>query len=158
MIALRQEARIIGGPIRLAKHSDIASLAGMERACFRTDRIDEPEFRALLSDTDVRIFVCAEAKALYGLLVFVVRRAERHGYIYSLAVAERRRGEGLARRLVEAACRAARDLGLAEMILEVRPDNGPALVTYQTLGFVTSGRVENWYQDGSAAIIMSHRL
>lgn len=158
MTAIRQETRIIGGLTRLANSSDIASLVRMERECFQTDQIDEAEFEGLLSDPDSRIYVRAAAYGLSGSIVLILRRAKRQGYIYSLAVAERCRGEGLARRLVEAACEAARDMDLAEMTLEVRPDNGPALLTYQSLGFVASGRVENWYQDGCAAIIMSRRI
>lgn len=55
-------------------------------------------------------------------------------YVLNLAVAPDMRGQGLARRLLEAAVAKARNLGLAEIHLDTAADR-PAVAFYERLGF-----------------------
>lgn len=57
------------------------------------------------------------------------------GWLYYLASASSRRGEGIARRLVEHAEHLLLDLGCPKVQLMVRPDNDIAQGFYEALGF-----------------------
>lgn len=57
------------------------------------------------------------------------------GWIYYLASAPARRGEGIGRDLVEAAEEALLELGCPKVQLMVRPDNEEVLGFYDTLGY-----------------------
>ena len=67
------------------------------------------------------------------------------GWIYYLASAPQRRGEGIARSLVEAAEEALLELGCPKVQLMVRPENDEALGFYDALGYerfatITTGK------------------
>jgi ribosomal protein S18 acetylase RimI-like enzyme len=57
------------------------------------------------------------------------------GWLYYLATAPRRRGEGIARALVTAAEEALLELGCPKVQLMVRPDNDAVLGFYDALGY-----------------------
>jgi ribosomal protein S18 acetylase RimI-like enzyme len=57
------------------------------------------------------------------------------GWLYYLATAPGRRGEGIGRRLVEAAENALVALGCPKVQLMVRPDNASARGFYDALGY-----------------------
>jgi ribosomal protein S18 acetylase RimI-like enzyme len=57
------------------------------------------------------------------------------GWIYYLASAPRRRGEGIGRHLVEAAEHALLELGCPKVQLMVRPENEEVLSFYDALGY-----------------------
>ena len=67
------------------------------------------------------------------------------GWIYYLASAPHRRGEGIARSLVEAAEEALLELGCPKVQLMVRPENDESLGFYDALGYerfatITTGK------------------
>ena len=74
--------------------------------------------------------------------------------IGTLAVAESARGQGIARRLLEAALEACQRRGAMQIFLEVRPGNTAARRLYESCGFQTVAVRKHYYKDGDDAIIM----
>lgn len=90
------------------------------------------------------------------------RAAGGEGEILTLAVDPRRRREGLARLLVEAACALARETGAEAMFLEVALDNAAAIGLYRRAGFDEVGRRPGYYDRGGGqradALVMRRDL
>jgi GNAT superfamily N-acetyltransferase len=64
----------------------------------------------------------------------LVQSLPRTAYVRNLAVAPRARRRGLARALLEAVARAARERGADAWCLNVKPDNEPAIRLYEAMG------------------------
>ncbi len=62
---------------------------------------------------------------------------------------------GIGRALLRELLRLAADLGAPTAVLEVRPENLPALRLYESLGFIRIGERRGFYPDGGAALLMS---
>ena len=73
-------------------------------------------------------------------------------------VASESRGRGLGSSLIRAGMEWAKAVGADRMLLEVRPDNTPAVRTYQKLGFATLDRRRDYYGIGVDALVMAVRL
>ena len=80
------------------------------------------------------------------------------GYVAEIAVAPEHRREGRARRLLVTAFDRLREEGCSRIRLAVHPENEPARRLYQSLGFEEAGREEEYYADGSEAIVMERTL
>lgn len=68
------------------------------------------------------------------------------------------RGRGVGTSLVRAGMDWARAVGARRMLLEVRPDNDPAIATYRKLGFAALNRRRDYYGAGSDALVMAVAL
>ena len=80
-------------------------------------------------------------------------------HITNLAVHPHRRGQGLARALLQATLDDGRARGVTLAFLEVRPSNVEALGLYESLGFCVIGRRKGYYFDtGEDALVMETRL
>ncbi|HEY4342729.1 MAG TPA: GNAT family N-acetyltransferase [Parvibaculum sp.] len=87
------------------------------------------------------------------LLGFVIARiAADEAEILTVAVDISHRGQGLGRKLMEAAAAFALASGAAALFLEVADDNVAALALYERLGFVTVGMRPDYYARGTARI------
>ncbi|WP_069384110.1 GNAT family N-acetyltransferase [Halomonas caseinilytica] len=63
------------------------------------------------------------------------------GWLYSVAVAASRQGEGLGRRMVEFAIERLRELGCVKVNLQIRGGNEEVADFYRRLGFDTEDRI-----------------
>jgi ribosomal protein S18 acetylase RimI-like enzyme len=133
--------------LRVAVVGDLPRLLQLEECCFAGDRISRRSFRRLLA---------AETSATLlgeqGYVMLLFRSGSMLARIYSIAVDPRARGRGLGRVLVEQAEGVARARQRNTMQLEVRVDNEPAIRLYESLGYRSIARFENYYQDGCAAL------
>lgn len=68
-------------------------------------------------------------------------------HVTTLAVDPRKRGRGIASRLLDHLEGEARRRGATTMLLEVRPSNRPALALYEKKGFSLWGRRRKYYSD-----------
>lgn len=68
-------------------------------------------------------------------------------HLTTIAVRERRRGQGLGERLLQHAIEVATELGADSLTLEVRVSNEPAQALYRKYGFAVVGRRKNYYTD-----------
>ncbi|HLJ83511.1 MAG TPA: GNAT family N-acetyltransferase [Candidatus Eremiobacteraceae bacterium] len=81
-------------------------------------------------------------------------RTKGDAQLLNIATAARVRGRGVAGMLVGAGLTYLRSRGVAELRLEVRPDNLPALTVYQHAGFKEVGRTKD---AGGEWIVMTAR-
>jgi len=65
--------------------------------------------------------------------------------IIRVAIAQEHRGQGWARRLVDAACKTSIEKGIFEISLEVRESNTAAISCYTNMGFCEVDRLSNYY-------------
>ncbi|HZW84771.1 MAG TPA: N-acetyltransferase, partial [Nitrososphaerales archaeon] len=79
----------------------------------------------------------------------------RKGHIVSIAVSEAHRGKGLGTGLMHKAQEEIVAKTATECYLEVRVSNTDAITLYQKLGYKTTGRLEAYYKDGEAALVMT---
>ena len=147
-------------PVRLraARPADLPELVALEAACFSYDRISAEAFRHLLSRAHAINLVAEQGAHLLGYGTLLLRRGSRRARLYSLAVAQQARGQGLGRRLLAGLERGAKDRGCNELRMEAKTDNRAALALYQAQGWSVFGRYENYYQDGSPALRLCKTL
>jgi len=95
---------------------------------------------------------CSAARAgdIVGFVLFWIAAGD--GEILTVAVRPDRRGEGLGRRLVEAAIVAAIARGAASLHLDVAEDNRAARGLYAKLGFLEAGRRKGYYSAARGAV------
>ena len=82
----------------------------------------------------------------------------RKGHVVSIAVREEHRGKGLGTELMARTHDQVKKKTATECYLEVRVSNNEAIALYQKLGYRTTGRLESYYKDGEAALVMATPL
>ena len=82
----------------------------------------------------------------------------RKGHIVSIAVKERHRGKGVGTMLMRASQDAMVEKTATESYLEVRVTNEEAISLYQKLGYSVTSRLEAYYKDGEAALVMAAKI
>ena len=82
----------------------------------------------------------------------------RKGHIVSIAVKEQHRGKGVGTMLVKTSQEAMATKDATESYLEVRVTNGEAITLYQRLGYTVTSRLETYYKDGEAALVMATKI
>jgi RimJ/RimL family protein N-acetyltransferase len=87
------------------------------------------------------LFVAVEKGAILGMLDFspLARPQQRHVGSFGMSVARGARGRGIGTRLLRALYAFAKEQGYRKLELEVFATNGPAIVLYESHGFVHEG-------------------
>ena len=88
-------------------------------------------------------WVAEDTEGMLGHVVMSVAAGEAH--ILNVCVHPKAQRRGVGRHLMEYAVAAARRLGSAVLLLEVRPSNTPAIGLYRVLGFEEIGRRRGYY-------------
>ena len=136
---------------------DATALAALHAASFQRGW-SETEFEQLLAERNVIAQRATSNHALTGFIIsrFVAGEAE----ILSVAVAQSRRGKGLARALLNLHMRRLAGLGVRTIFLEVGKDNAPAVRLYRRAGFAEVGQRPGYYpqgRDGPMAALVLRR-
>ena len=145
--------------IRPTEMEDARAVAEIHAASF-----DRPwglmEFERLLAEENIVSHAAAHASGTDGFVLS--RLAADEAEILSIAVHPRRRGEGIAGRLLAAHREALLLNRIRTLFLEVEEGNAPAIALYQRQGFADVSRRDAYYRkaDGSAAtaIVMRKSL
>jgi ribosomal-protein-alanine N-acetyltransferase len=82
----------------------------------------------------------------------------RKGHIVSVAVKDEHRGKGIGSKLVLAVNDEMVRKTATESYLEVRVSNTGAIGLYEKLGYKSTGRLEAYYKDGEAALVMATQV
>lgn len=144
--------------LRPARPDDLEALVALENRLFSTDRISRRNFRQFLKSPTAVVIVTGTAGALAGYALVLFRARTALARLYSIAVAPEFQGMGLGLALLKAAEQAAYDHDRLFLRLEVREDNAAARRIYDRAGYKRIGRIENYYEDGEAALRMEKRL
>ena len=118
-------------------------LAALHAACFPKPW-SAAAFTELMATAGTIALASRGEAGLAGLIL--VRAVEDEAEILTVAVHPQARREGLGRRLVEAAAKAAVGVGAKTLWLEVGVDNAAALALYAMTGFEAAGRRKGYYQ------------
>lgn len=146
--------------IRPATLGDIDALIALENTAFVTDRISRRSFRHLLTRGRASTLVATDESsgALAGYVMVLFNAGTSLARLYSIAVDPARRGEGVARRLVEAAEDAAVGQECVAMRLEIRRDNQASIELFTHLGYRQFGTRRDYYEDAMEALRFEKRL
>lgn len=79
-------------------------------------------------------------------------------HVLKVATTPQHRRSGLAKWLMKLAEEHAGEVGGESLTLEVRFDNVPAIILYETLGYTRRGIRPNYYPNGEDAVIMTRQL
>lgn len=139
--------------IREGALSDIASLVRLEEASFETDRLSRRQFRYMLTRARARILLAEDTQGgLLGYVLVLFSRGTSVARLYSIAVAQAARGQGVARALVAAAEAAAWEQDRAYMRLEIRRDNLASQTLFEGTGYRRFGVLSDYYEDHMEAL------
>ena len=142
----------LSGAVRPARPEDVDALLRLEEAAFPGDRLDRRGFRHAVRSPTIIALVADGPDGPQGYVLVETRRNARVARLSSVAVAPDGGGQGTGRRLIEAAERAVRDGGRTAIRLEVRADNARAIALYERRGYRRTGRDDDYYEDGEAAL------
>jgi [ribosomal protein S18]-alanine N-acetyltransferase len=145
--------------LRPMETSDLPGILALEPLLFPDDQWSEQSFRDELGQVpDSRWYVVAERDAVlvgYAGIMFGVDQAD----ILTLAVAPEHQDSGVGRALLDALLLEAAGRRVAEVLLEVRADNVPALRLYKSAGFEQIARRRGYYANGSVdGVVLRRRL
>jgi len=112
----------------------------------------------LVAELDGAIIGYVMCRVEYGFSHLRRLGLARKGHIVSIAVREKHRGKGVGTMLIRASQDAMAAKTATECYLEVRVSNSGAISLYQNLGYKVSGRLEAYYKDGEAALVMAIQI
>ncbi len=142
--------------IRPAIIDDLPALQALERL-FPSDRLSPRQMRHhVTSDTALFLTAALDGRAVGYALFFLRRR--RSARFYSLIVDPAVRGQGIARRLIEAGADLLRRRGERFVGLEVDAGDAKTIRLYEACGFVAGHIVPAYYEDGRDALKMRKDL
>lgn len=138
-----------GLSFRRAGPADIDALVDLEAHAFDSDRLSRRSIVRFVGARSAVFRVAASDAEIAGSFLLLLRKGSRVARLYSIAVASRHRGTGLAEMLMRDAEEAAAARGAEVVRLEVREDNRRAVRLYERLGYGLIGRHRNYYADGA---------
>lgn len=144
--------------LRPAGAADLPGLMRLETEAFTGDRLSRRSLRRLLGAATAVTIVSVAGSHIVGYALVLFRKDTKVARLYSLARDRSWQGRGLGAALLAAAEAEARARGADEMRLEVRVDNGSARTLYARLGYVETGTLPGYYDDGTDALRMHKRL
>jgi len=112
----------------------------------------------LVAEIDAAIVGYVMCRIEYGFSHLRRLGLARKGHVVSIAVRESHRGKGVGTMLMRASQDAMLEKTATESYLEVRVTNTEAISLYQRLGYVASSRLEAYYKDGEAALVMAAKI
>ena len=137
--------------IRDATLEDVGRLLALEADSFGYDRIPARSFRRFVAAPTAELRVVAYGNGVAGYYLLLFRARSSIARLYSIAVDGAARGRGLATAMLDDAEAIARRRGAARLGLEVRTDNADAIRLYEKRGYVMTGQLPDYYEDGAEA-------
>ncbi len=144
--------------IRAASSEDLDRLLALELDSFDSDRLTRRRFRYFVPAPTAALRVVTDAGRVVGYYLLLFRARASIARLYSIAVDAAARGRGVATALLDDAEATARQRGASRLGLEVREDNTAAIRLYEKRGYVLTGRVPDYYEDGAEARRYEKRL
>jgi ribosomal-protein-alanine acetyltransferase len=119
----------------------------IEEQCFDQEAFTKRQIAYLLTDYNTIALVAKADSDIAGFIIVQVEVQENteFGHIITINVAPNYRRHKIATKLLRQIENLLKQKGITECRLEVREDNNPAIKLYQTLGYQTMGKIENYY-------------
>ncbi len=134
--------------LRRGRLRDLDALLVLERDFFTRDhQISRRGFRHFIASPKSALIVAEIGDQVAGCVLVLYRRGSKRARLYTIAVARRFQGRGLARKLLAAAEKNAMRRGYRMMRLEVRADDAGAITLYETSGYHLFGRRCRYYDN-----------
>jgi len=140
--------------IRRARPDDLVALLELEDSSFTGDRLNRRRMRHWVAADNGALLVAEVAGEVLAYALLIYRRGSRIARVYSLAVATRARGRGLAGQLMTALEADARSRRCTHIRLEVAAGNTAARQLYEKLGYRSFATYPAYYEDGGDALRM----
>ena len=138
-----------------ARPNDAAAISALHTASFQRGWGEDEVYRLLIEKT----VVAHRAMSGTTMIGFILSRmAAGEAEILSVAIAQRQRGRGFARPLLDLHLRRLAGLGTRAVFLEVDENNAPARALYRRAGFRDVGRRRSYYQSGASALVLRRDL
>jgi len=142
-----------GVRVRQAELADLGALVRLENACFESDRLTRRQFRYMMTRARAHNLLSEDAAgAVLGYVLVLFSKGTSVARLYSIAVSPEARGQGVGRRLVDAAERAAWEQERAYMRLEIRRDNLASQALFEGAGYRRFGVLSDYYEDHMEAL------
>lgn len=140
--------------IRPACYEDLEDLVQFEKSCFMTDCISRKSYQRLLKTSSAIILILKKDDLMIGAAILFFRKKSNKARLYSFAIHNEYRKQGLAGQLNSALEMAATERECFTIFLEVKPDNIAAINFYSKQGYVIFDKYTNFYEDGTDALRM----
>jgi ribosomal protein S18 acetylase RimI-like enzyme len=147
-----------GAHIRRGRAADLDALWELEKRVFATDRMSRRSLERLLASPSAGVLVARAEGATTGVAVVLFRSDSRVARLYSLAVAPKYTGRGIATALLAAAEKIARSRKCQSLRLEVHERNHGAIRVYRKAGYREFGTYRHYYQDRGHALRFEKQL
>lgn len=144
--------------LRDGRPGDLDALERLENLVFDGDRLSRRSLRHFLRARSTAAPVAERDGALAGYAMVGFRAGSRLGRLFSLAVDPGHGRLGVGRALVRACEDRARARGCTAVRLEVRADNAGAVALYRAADYRQFGTLEDYYEDGGAALRFERAL
>ncbi|MDZ7731648.1 MAG: ribosomal protein S18-alanine N-acetyltransferase [Natrialbaceae archaeon] len=139
--------------IRPVSRADLLEIVKIERASFPQPwpyrafetYLDEPAFLVADSNGEIVGYIVADVTRQYGRPV---------GHVKDIAVRDEVRRSGIGAALLERAMNILDSHGAGAVMLEVRPSNEAARRLYHSYGFERDHRVDGYYDDEDAIVLV----
>lgn len=129
--------------IRKMRQEDTAAVSRLESEVF-TMPWSESAFRKMAEEENAIYIVAVYQDTIIGNCG--VRNILGEGEITNVAVGEKYRGHGVAKRMFRMLLTEGREHGIDAFTLEVRKSNLPAIRLYESFGFETAGIRPRFYE------------
>ena len=138
-----------------ARPNDSGAIAALHTASFQRGWGEDEVYRLLIEKT----VVTHRAMSRTIMIGFILSRmAAGEAEILSVAIAQRQRGRGFARPLLDLHLRRLAGLGTRTVFLEVDEKNAPAQRLYRKAGFYDVARRQGYYDSGASALVLRRDL
>lgn len=134
--------------IETASIKYLDTLYQIEEACFDQEAFTKRQIAYLLTDYNtIALIAKANSNDIAGFIIAQVDIEEttQFGHIITINVQPHYRHKHVATTLLCEIEKILKEKGIKECRLEVREDNHAAQKLYQTLGYQTIGKLENYY-------------
>jgi ribosomal protein S18 acetylase RimI-like enzyme len=144
--------------IRRGKSADLDALLELENQVFATDRMSRRSLRRFLASESAVAMVARADGAIMGVAIVLFRANSQVARLYSLAVAPKYTGRGIASALLATAEKIARSHKCRSLRLEVHERNRGAIKVYRRAGYHEFGSYRHYYQDRGHALRFEKQL